>query len=223
VWERTNLVEALSARRVFDEDGKTMGFLRRHRWIIIAGGVAALVVAFLAFRPDKLFVDDVVDESLEDAFPVSAADPTPITATSSTVPQTTSPVGPATTAPPTTTTTTTEAPEASSPMAVAAGSFYGIDHSASGTATVYEQDGQYVLRFEDDTDIQNGPDLWVWVLPSDDYEGGDPAEFIDLGKIKGNVGGQNYELPEGFDPDAHRSVLIWCLRFGVPFAAAPLS
>ena len=177
-----------------------MGLLRRYRWVIIAGGVAALVVAFLAFRPDKLFVDDVVDESLEDAFPVSAAaDPAPSTTTSPTVSQATSSVEPATTTASTTTTTTTttitEAPESAGPMAVTAGSFYGIDHSASGTTTVYEQDGQYVLRFEDDTDIQNGPDLWVWVLPTNDYEGGDPAEFIDLGKIKGNVGGQNYELP----------------------------
>ena len=79
----------------------------------------------------------------------------------------------------------------------------------------------YVL-FEDDTDIQNGPDLYVWVLPAEDYDGGDPVEYLDLGKLKGNVGGQNYELPDNFDPDVHQTVLIWCLRFGVPFAAVPL-
>jgi hypothetical protein len=102
------------------------------------------------------------------------------------------------------------------------GGFFGIDHAAEGTATVYEQDGRFVLRFEDDTDIQNGPDLHVWFLASDEYEGGSPDEFLDLGKIKGNVGGQNYELPAAFDPEVHRFVLIWCLRFRVPFAAAPL-
>ncbi len=79
-----------------------------------------------------------------------------------------------------------------------------------------------VFRFEDDTDIQNGPDLFVWLLESDSYEGGSPGEFIDLGKIKGNVGGQNYELPAAFDPDIHQFVLIWCKRFSVPFAASPL-
>jgi hypothetical protein len=108
-------------------------------------------------------------------------------------------------------------------VAVSTGGFYGIDHSAEGTATVYEQDGEFVLRFEDDTDIQNGPDLWVWVLESDSYDGGDPGEFIELGKIKGNVGGQNYALPDNFDPDVHQFVLIWCKRFSVPFAAAPLA
>ena len=53
---------------------------------------------------------------------------------------------------------------------VVSGSFVGIDHQAAGTATVYLQNGRYVLRFEDDTEIQNGPDLYVWVLPSDSYE-----------------------------------------------------
>jgi hypothetical protein len=88
---------------------------------------------------------------------------------------------------------------------------------------VYEQDGRYILRFEDDTDIQNGPDLYVWLLEEDDYEGGTPSDYIDLGKIKGNVGGQNYDLPPEYDPNVHRLVLIWCLRFATPFAAAPLT
>jgi len=61
------------------------------------------------------------------------------------------------------------------------------------------------------------------VLPSDDYEGGTPPDYIDLGKIKGNVGGQNYALPADFDPDLHRSVMVWCVRFSEPFAAAPLA
>jgi hypothetical protein len=107
-------------------------------------------------------------------------------------------------------------------VSVGTGQFYGIDHSAEGTAAVYEQDGAYVLRFEDDTDIQNGPDLYVWVLADSTYEGGSPAEYIDLGKIKGNVGGQNYELPAEFDPEVHQFVLVWCLRFSVPFAGSPL-
>ena len=45
-----------------------MEFLKRYRWIIIGAGAVIVVVAFLAFRPDKLFVDDAVDESLSDAF-----------------------------------------------------------------------------------------------------------------------------------------------------------
>lgn len=197
------------------------GFLKRYRWLLAGAGVAVVVVAFLAFRPDKLFVDDTVDESLADAFTTSTtqANP-PSTTTTATAPADTAEPGG-------TETSTTEAPitpttAPSGPIEVVSGSFYGIDHSAEGTATVYEQDGQYALRFEDDTDIQNGPDLFVWFLPTDDYEGGTPPDYLDLGKIKGNVGGQNYELPPEFDPAVHRTVLVWCLRFTVPFAAAPL-
>lgn len=202
-----------------------MDFARRYRWplLLILAGVA--VVGFLLFRPDKLFVDDRVDESLSDAFAVAATVTTtttapPPTATSA-APVETEPETTTTTSTTTTTTTTTAAP--TGPVAVSTGSFYGIDHSATGTATVYEQDGLHVLRFEDDTDIQNGPDLWVWVLAADDYDGGSPGEFIELGKIKGNVGGQNYELPAEFDPQVHQFVLIWCKRFSVPFAASPLA
>jgi hypothetical protein len=196
-----------------------MKFLARWKWPIVGVGTIVVIAGFLAFRPDKLFVDDVVDESLSDAFATTSPATIPVTTT------TVSPTSDLT--PSSEPTTTTSAPastttQPSGPVVISTGAFFGIDHSASGTATVYEQDGDHVLRFEDDTDIQNGPDLYVWLLPDDDYLGGEPREYIDLGKIKGNVGGQNYELPTEFDPDVHRFVLVWCLRFNVPFAAAPL-
>ena len=195
-----------------------MNFLRRYKWILLGVGSVAVVLAFLAFRPDKIFVDDAVDESLSDAFVTGTTQTAPEATEDS--PQTT--VASATTTVPTERPTTTVAPPGE-PAVVSQGDFFGIDHAAQGTATVYEQEGKYVLRFEDDTDIQNGPDLYVWVLESEDYQSGTPPEYIDLGKIKGNVGGQNYELPAEYDPDVHQFVLIWCLRFATPFAAAPLA
>jgi hypothetical protein len=203
-----------------------MKFLKRYRWALIAGGAVLLVAGFLLFRPDTLFVDDVIDESLAEAFTTTAEAGkgpagTPTTASADAVLEPdaddaepepdTVPAAP-----------TTTVPQPSEPVTAATGSFFGIDHRAEGTATVYEQDGRYVLRFEDDTDIQNGPDLYVWLLESDQYEGGDPGAVIDLGRLKGNVGGQNYELPPEYAPDVHRYVLIWCERFSTPFAAAPL-
>ena len=199
-----------------------MQFLKRYKWIIGGVGLAVLVLAFLAFRPDKLFIDDVVDESLDDAFATEVVEEPTTTTTTTQAPTTTDGSGgetPTTTTVPETTTTT----EPAGPVAIAAGAFFGIDHEAEGTATVYELDGRFVLRFEDDTDIQNGPDLFVWVLETDDYDGGDPGQYIDLGKLKGNVGGQNYELPAEYDPEVHQYVLIWCERFSTPFAAAPLA
>jgi hypothetical protein len=211
-----------------------MNLSRNKKWAI--GGTAAvlLLVAFLLFRPDKLFVDDRVDEALADAFPVATTSPVTTTTTATTaVPPTTQPPAttsstapPSTTAPPTTTSappTTTAAADTATPVTVTSGEFYGLAHPAMGTATVYEQDGQYVLRFEDDTEVENGPDLYVYVLDKPDYETGSLGTYLDLGKLKGNVGGQNYTLPAEFDPAIHQSVLVWCKRFSVAFAAAPLT
>jgi hypothetical protein len=195
-----------------------MDLLRRYRWIFLGVGATAAVLAFLAFRPDKLFVDDAVDESLSDAFVTETAVTTTVEARETPA----STVASATTTTPAESPSTTQPPP-SEPSVVVEGDFFGIDHSAEGTAAVYEQDGKYVLRFEDDTDIQNGPDLFVWLLEGGDYENGTPSAYIDLGKIKGNVGGQNYDLPPEYDPDLHQFVLIWCLRFSTPFAGAPLS
>jgi len=195
-----------------------VNFFRRYRWIIIAVGVTAVIVAFLAIRPDKLFIDDSVDESLSDAFTTETTLATGDIAAD----QSASTVPGVTTTSPTQTPSTTQ-PSASEPTVISQGEFFGVDHSAVGTATVYEQDGKQILRFEGDTNIQNGPDLFVWLLESDTYEGGSPEAYIDLGKIKGNIGGQNYELPPEYDPAIHKTVLVWCLRFSTPFAAAPLT
>ena len=198
-----------------------MNFIKRNRLLIVGLGLVVLVGGFLAFRPDKLFVDDAVDESLAEAFAdVGTPDTQVEPSVDSSIPEvvTNDISEPIATSVSTTTTTIAVA----EPAEITRGEFYGIDHSAAGTAAVYQQDGRFVLRFEDDTDIQNGPDLYVWVLAAGDYDGGDPTEYLDLGTLKGNIGGQNYELPDGYDPEVHQTVLIWCLRFGVPFAAAPL-
>lgn len=180
------------------------------RWLVIGVIAVVGVVGFLLFRPDTLFTEVAADESLDEAFASATTSVTPSTVVE----------GPSTTTEDLTTITTAGQ---SGPVEVSVGQFSGIDHSAAGTAAVYEQDGSYVLRFEDDTMIQNGPDLYVWLLAADSYEGGTPAEYVDLGTLKGTVGGQNYPLPEEFDPEVHRTVLVWCLRFAVPFAAAPLA
>jgi len=183
----------------------------RRRWLAVGVVAVLAVVAFLLFRPDTLFTEVEADESLEQAFATTTEGE--VATTTSEAPATTAETALATT-------TTTIQIE---PVRLSSGEFVGIDHSATGTASIYEQEGRHVLRFEDDTDIQNGPDLYVWVLPAESYEGGTPEGYIDLGFLQGTVGGQNYDLPDEFDPSVHRTVLIWCLRFAVPFATAPLS
>jgi hypothetical protein len=194
--------------------------LIRKPWFIV-GVIVVAAVGFYLFRPDTLFLDAAVDESLEDAFATASSVPNdpPAAPTTTTVPRAADAAPAPTTTVPEPTTTAVPA----GPVVEGTGLFYGIDHRAVGTATIYEQDGARILRLEDDTDIQNGPDLYVWLVPTADYEGGTPGAYVDLGRLKGNVGGQNYDLPADFDPTGDWHVLVWCLRFSVPFAAAPLA
>jgi hypothetical protein len=47
------------------------------------------------------------------------------------------------------------------------------------------------------------------------------AGFIDLGSIKGNMGDQNYDVPNTVDLDKYQAVTIWCAHFNVNFGTAP--
>ncbi|MDH3247751.1 MAG: DM13 domain-containing protein [Acidimicrobiia bacterium] len=120
----------------------------------------------------------------------------------------------------------TELEEPSGPIALLTGSFQGADdfHRGSGTATVYElEDGSNVLRFED-FEVTNGPDLHVLLVPNDSpADRDDLTGYVDLGKLKGNVGNQNYEIPPDIDMSEFGSIVIYCEPFHVLFAAATLT
>lgn len=48
------------------------------------------------------------------------------------------------------------------------------------------------------------------------------AGFVELGPLKGNRGNQNYDVPDSLDIAKFRTVTIWCKRFNVNFGSAPL-
>ena len=45
---------------------------------------------------------------------------------------------------------------------------------------------------------------------------------VDLGKLKGNIGNQNYVIPVDVDVNAQMSVVIYCVPFSVFFSIASL-
>jgi hypothetical protein len=45
---------------------------------------------------------------------------------------------------------------------------------------------------------------------------------VELGKLKGNEGDQNYEIPAGTDLSKFQTVSIYCERFNANFGTAPL-
>ena len=103
---------------------------------------------------------------------------------------------------------------------LASGMFIDRAHPTSGVAKVITDGTQTFLRFEDFVS-DNGPDLNVYLGTGEPT--GDPGDFIDLGDLKGNIGSQNYELPNDIDLTRYRTVYIWCVRFSVGFGAALLS
>lgn len=170
--------------------------------VALVAGAGLLVVGWAAFRPELLFIDQQVNEE----FPVAAA------------------------------VAMVDMPE-STPSAemmqdmkdakkLAEGTFHGVAHETKGTATIYQlADGRRFLRFTG-FDTSNGPDLRVIMTTAADATDSDTIknakERIELAKLKGNVGDQNYELPKDVDLAKFKSVTVWCNRFSVNFATAPL-
>ena len=108
---------------------------------------------------------------------------------------------------------------------LATGSFHSVAHQSRGTAAVHRlADGRRVLRFTN-FETSNGPDVHVYLVAAADASDSATvtrAGFVELGELKGNIGDQNYELPASVDLARYRAVTIWCKRFSVNFATAPL-
>ncbi|HEX9319622.1 MAG TPA: DM13 domain-containing protein [Nitrososphaeraceae archaeon] len=91
-------------------------------------------------------------------------------------------------------------------------------HKAQGVAKVINlADGRTFLRLEN-LKTTNGPDLYVYLST-----GKDVSDIVSLGKLKGNIGNQNYEIPTGTDLAKYNTVLIWCKAFSTLFGSAKLS
>jgi hypothetical protein len=173
------------------------------RTLITLIAVVAVGAAWYAFRPERLFVNQTVNESLEGAGEPGIA----MTASESGAAM-------AANVPP------------EQPRLVAQGTFHKGSHETRGTASVYAlPNGRRVLRLTG-FETSNGPDVRVYLVAAMDATDNATvtrAGFVDVGSLKGNVGDQNYDLPDGVDLGTHRTVSIWCKRFGVNFGTAPLT
>lgn len=170
-------------------------------------------IGLYLFEPWKALTDTTVNEAL----------PTP-TATAAAVPQTSPGSGAAPGTAPATASAPASAP--AGPTDLARGDFRSGEHTTTGTARLVRlADGTTVLRLEN-LDTSEGPDVRVYlsVLPAERsrlHSLGDKP--LELDRLKGNHGNQNYALPAGTDPAAFRSAVIWCKRFSVGFGAADLT
>jgi uncharacterized membrane protein len=105
------------------------------------------------------------------------------------------------------------------------GVFHGVAHQSHGVATVFLlADGSRALQF---TRFQtsNGPDVHVLLIETHDADDNATvahARMVELGQMKGNLGDQVYSIPEQVDLSRFHAVTLWCERFHVNFATAPL-
>jgi hypothetical protein len=150
-------------------------------------GVVLLVVlvgAWYAFRPERLFINQKVNEQ----FPTASA-------------------------------------ANDAPMKLASGEFHKGAHETKGSAAIFQLgEDKRTLRLTNFA-TSNGPDVRVYLVAAADAKDNDTvknAGFVEVGKLKGNIGDQNYEVPANLDLAKYRAVTIWCARFSVNFGTAPL-
>ncbi|MBJ7987415.1 DM13 domain-containing protein [Bacillus cereus] len=106
---------------------------------------------------------------------------------------------------------------------ISEGQFQNGVHETTGRATIHQlADGKHVLRLSNFS-TYNGPDVRVVLVPTNHLKNNEDVknhQYIELGKLKGNKGDQNYGIPEGIDVGTYGSVSIWCKRFNENFGAA---
>jgi hypothetical protein len=118
------------------------------------------------------------------------------------------------------------AEKGSAGMLIGSGEFRSGAHETKGEARIHRlPDGRRILRLTNFA-TSNGPDLRVILVAADgvkDSEDVKKAGWVEVARLKGNIGDQNYEIPADADLEKHRAVTIWCNRFGVNFGTAPLA
>ncbi|MGI8427278.1 MAG: DM13 domain-containing protein [Actinomycetota bacterium] len=191
-----------------------MRFIARHKLALgVTGvlGLGALVFVLVYFQPHKLFIDQKVNEAGLTSAPPSSKQP----AASPKEPAVIDPApAPPSAAPP------------AEPQLLSQGQFRSLEHETTGRASITKlADGSRVLRF-DNFATSNGPDLRVYLSAgSSDASFGKEygIDFVELGKLKGNLGNQNYMVPSTVDLSKYSNAVVWCKRFTVGFGVATLS
>lgn len=159
---------------------------------LIVAGVV-LVAGWALFRPELLFIDKSVNESFPDVTPASMKQGRGV--------------------------------QGQGDKVLLSGEFHSVAHDTKGMATLHQlTDGKRILRLTG-FETSNGPDVRVLLVAAADAADNAAvtnAGFVELGKLKGNIGDQNYEVPADLDLQKYGAVTIWCNRFGVNFGTAAL-
>ncbi len=159
---------------------------------VVVGAIATVVLAL------PMFVDRAVDEQVVTA----AAEPPMLAAAQSQD------------APP--------APRRPRNVLLGAGGFQPREHAVRGRASLIRLARGGVRLTLTGFEVDNGPDLRVYLVTGSASSEGDVGDVEDLGALKGNRGDQQYAVPARVDTRRYATAVIWCRAFSVNFAAARL-
>jgi hypothetical protein len=169
---------------------------RAFRWPVF-GAYVVTAVAIGVYLGRSVFMDTVVDERVAIAGPAAADPAAPAPGSSQ------------------------PAPEPRNVL-LRAGRFEPVRHAAGGKAQAIRlAEGGRVLTLTD-FEVDNGPDLRVYLVAGPATSEDEVDDFVDLGGLKGNIGNQQYEVPGDLDIRRYSTAVIWCRAFSVLFARAPL-
>lgn len=177
------------------------------KWLLGLAALSAMTFAAFWFQPWRLFTNVEVVEAL----PSQTVSSSSATSPSESEEELQEPEAPV------------------EPVVLLEGSLISHEYETSGLVQVLLlPDGSRVLRLEG-LETSDGPDLEVWLSDAEVVPGFagwhlfDDGEYFSLGKLKGNLGDQNYPIPADLDLERFTSMSIWCVRFAVSFGAAKLS
>lgn len=91
------------------------------------------------------------------------------------------------------------------------------NHISTGTVTVVMGEGGAVINFSDDFTFDGAPDPKIAFGKDGKY---DPATLIE--PLKSNSGAQQYTVPAELNVADYNEVYIWCERYSVGLAVAPI-
>jgi Electron transfer DM13 len=171
------------------------------RWPVLGAYVAVAAAAGI-YLGSSVFFDDVVNEQVATAAPPAQTAPAPATGDE----RADAPAEP---------------PRQN--VLLGDGRFESVRHPAAGKASVIRlAKGGRVLTLTD-FEVDNGPDLRVYLVAGPARSEGEVQDYVDLGSLKGNRGNQQYDIPRRVDLDRYTTAVIWCRAFSVLFARAPTS
>lgn len=106
------------------------------------------------------------------------------------------------------------------------GTFQRVDTVHKGSGMVYltpgDDDSTSRIVFSTDMRVTNGPDMWLYVSTTKQPKK-ELGEFIDLGLIHANKGGQVYTIDQPItEMQKYHSIIIYCKQFEVRMTYAIL-